>query len=261
MTPSAPGLQNKKLLLVAILLGVIVAIVYNVHIGKVRDAASKTGGAKLRLLRDIRAGQKLKIDDVEQVTIPASAVDLLKDVVDGSDDRLDDIRRMPPTLNQAVSKGNWLRYEYLPTGAGGGPAAAIGKKHAAVALPVDERVVPGDILRVGGYVNLLAQLPDARGNYNTYRVVEGLLVHSIQGEGPIENPGGVGAVSPSRSTYRTITVQAPLDLSLQLKNIESHARRNVFSVEVINPNDRPEAYGVLSKDPAVVAAASSSANK
>ena len=249
MSNNAPGVQNKMLLVVAIVLAIVVVVAYNLHVSRIRASVTDVAGTKLRLLRDIQPGQKIKSDDLESVPVSSEQLKVLGEVVDADSTEAKDAFGYP--LNQAIPRGNWLRWDHLPQRGNDGPAANIRPGFVERSFPIDERMVPGDILRVGGRINMLAELPDGKGGFSTMRVVEGLRVHAVGGQG--QTPEAVGGLSQAgasgRQSYRTIGVEVSKDVSMQLQNIMTHARRGVFQIEVVNPRDPVSAEaGQITKD-------------
>ena len=232
MSDNAPGIQNKTLLAVAVVLAAIVVVLFNVD-RRMRSSSSALTATRLRLLRDIAPGQKIKSEDLEWVGLTKDVADALNDVVDpNAENGIKEVTRYP--VNQWLYRGKWLRWDNLPNRDESSPAANITQGMVARALPLDERLSPGEILRVGGRVNILAELPDGKGGFTACRVIEGVRVHNIGGQGQAEGAVQSGA---GKTAYRTITVELTKDVSIELQNILTHARRGVFQIEVVNPRE------------------------
>src|ERR1017187_1758453 len=69
------GLQNWKLLVIALVLAVVAAIVYNIHISQVREAAKGTRESRLVYKRNLDQGAKITDKDIEEVPIETQYID------------------------------------------------------------------------------------------------------------------------------------------------------------------------------------------
>ena len=69
MAEETQGVQNKGLLLIALILGLVVAVVYNLHIAQVKRAQRGTMVHLLRYRRAMEAGDVVKADDVDRKSV------------------------------------------------------------------------------------------------------------------------------------------------------------------------------------------------
>lgn len=231
-----PGIQNKRLLIVAAVLAAVVVIVYNVHIRQVRRAGRGRTIQLLRFQRDMELGEQITSKDLTVVPIDEVAAGNLGNVMGKEHLKF----ATQSIINQRVQKGQYLLWQHITQDEHSGPSRMIGKGMVAVSIDMDPRVAPGDILRVGDRVNILARLSVGRGPLKTYRVVEGLRVLAVGGRGRKQ----MAAYGKSRRpfeeglrSYRSITVEVFPDVSLQLENVLSHKVGSV-RVELLNPAEK-----------------------
>jgi hypothetical protein len=264
MAKEAPGIQNKLLLIIAGVLALVVVVAYNLHVSGLRSQMNDVKGYKYRILRDLEAGDTLQMKDLEAVSVTAPAWEALKDVVgypaNGSvDDGTMQLKTaMKNPLKQKLQRNKWLRWDDLGVETSKGPADRVPPGKVARALPVAD-IVPGELVQIGGRVNLLGDLPDGKGGVRCYRVIEGLEVFAIAGKGTGEVAGAPSA-GVAKTTYRTVTVACSKDVSIKLQNIMSHIRGGAFTLEVARPGDKIS-DDISSEKPVVDAAAAPSVAK
>ena len=207
--------QNLWLLLVSLGLGLVVVVIYNVHMYNVRrENRGKTVGL-IRVTRNIDAGERLKEEDLEIRALPKQYEGSLGNVVPGERKDL----AVGETVNRRIEKNSWLLWDYI-TGLDL-RKSQIGPGNVAIAVPLDSKMSPGDILRINDQVNILAMIGNG-GALKTYRILQGIRVLAIDGVGM--KPDGVrtNRVIKRKSTYRSITIELPTDVSKQLANVLTH---------------------------------------
>jgi len=236
MAEEAPALQNKKLILVAVLLGVAVVVLYNIHISRIRRQVEGGKVKLLRVNRDIRAGEEVTAKDVDVVAVPENFADNL-----GAPIRAEERDVLPYVVNRSLQKDQYLLWSHITGGDENRPSAAISDEKVAVALELDPKLSPGDILRVGDRVNVLGYLPAKGGGYETYRIIKGVKVHTIGGVGRSEATGSGRASGGSvgRRSYDSVTIELPPDESIKLYNVLSHVRGGRVWLELLNPGSLP----------------------
>lgn len=210
--------QNLWLLLVSLGLGLIVVVIYNVHIYNVRREGRGQNVELLRVTRDIDPGEKLKEEDVEVRVLPKQYEGSLGNVLHKED--LEGY--LGDSVNRRIQKGGFLLYDHMTGTDVSKPSSQIRLGNVAITVPLDSKVVPGDILRTNDQVNILAMIGE-KGALKTYRILRGVRVLAIGGEGI--DPGKV-LKSDSRvkrlRTYRSITIELPEEVSIQLANVLTH---------------------------------------
>jgi len=211
------GVQNIWLLFIALGLGLLVVIIYNVHIYKVRQEGRGANVNLLRVTRDIERGEKLIVDDLLVQPVPKQYETSLGNVVPGSN--LD--FAIGSTVNQPIEKDQWLLWGHITGDPAGNISNSLSAGFVAVAVPLDTKKVPGDILHQNDRVNIVGDV--ARNNMapTPCRIIKGARVIAIGGVGPqntrtIER-GSRTASGTSRS-YRSITIELPEDVSLEFSS-------------------------------------------
>lgn len=221
MAEQAPTIQSKRLLVVALILAGVVVVIYNVHVNRVAKAGRGKMIELLKFKRDMDYGEMITKKDIHVMEIDRLASIGLGNVVPRRDaDYV--IDRM---LNQSVKKEDWVKYGYVTGGERTGPAKKLGEGMVAVSLELDPQNALGDILRVYDRVNILAKLSVERKPLRTYRVIKDLRVMAIGGRGESGSVGNTGArmrMGRMPRSYRSITVEIPEKISLQLANVLSH---------------------------------------
>ena len=224
------GGQSLWLLLVSLGLGLVVVVIYNVHIASVRNAARGQSIELIALARDVDAGEKLKAEDLEIRTVPKQYQESLGTVATSED--LQSV--IGQTVNRSLEKGHWLQWEYTISGGGVAPSSTIKSGSVAIAIPLDSKLSPGDILRPNDRVNILGMIGG-----KACRILKGVTVLAVGGGG--RDPSRVEKTNVSTrapKTYNSITVELPEDVSLQWANLLTHVNGGCW-VELRPANDPP----------------------
>jgi Flp pilus assembly protein CpaB len=234
------GIQNVWLLFIALVLGALVVVIYNVHIYNVRREARGKTVRLLRVTRDMREGEDLKKEDLEVVAVPRQYERSLGDVV-GEDNLSFATGQM---LNRPIEKGRWLLWEHITGTDTRKPANEISKGNIAVAVPLDSKMVPGDILRQNDRVNIVAHLPIG-ASLKTFRIIEGVRVLAIGGEGirpgaVADNPRSAG--KPSRS-YRSVTVEISKESAIEFANILTYVSGRCWVELLSSREEKTPSFG------------------
>ncbi|MBL7133383.1 MAG: hypothetical protein ISS78_04740 [Phycisphaerae bacterium] len=227
MAEQAPAIQSKRLLVVALVLAGIVVVIYNVHITQVRKAGRGKMIDLLQFRRDIDPGETVTKKDIRIVEVDRINYGSLGNVVTKKDFDL----VVGSVLNQSGRKNEFVKYGHVTADEGGGPARKLGEGMVAVSLEIDPRNALGDILRVYDRVNILARLSVNRQRLKTYRVIRAVRVMAVGGRG--EHGSGTTAGTRIRMgrmprSYRSITVEIPEKISLQLANVLSHRAGSIW---------------------------------
>ncbi len=234
MAEEAPGVQNKGMLIVALVLGALVVVIYNWQIEVVRRESRGETVLLAQAQRDIKPGEKIDFDKdivLQEVTKQFQSslgnVVVLKNKEDG-------IRLYKDTtFKRRVDSGRYLTLDDLQIERPEDPSDRIDVSRVAIAVPVRE--VVGDILRPGGRVNLVGKF-NLRNEIKPFRIIESVKVLGIGGQGTKEGyqPGKGFVVSDAgQSNYRIITIEVKKEVSLQLETVLSYVPAGV-KLEVEN---------------------------
>ena len=231
-----PPIQNKKLLIVALALALVVVVLFNVYVGRARQAGQ---GEKVTVVayKKSLSGGIIKESHLEPVKILAAYRIRYPPLVDWSRKALVEGRRLlrPVQKGELVSKMQLA--EYLP----GGGLRLVKPDAGTVAYPftVDRKETPGDILKPNSRIDVLGRfaVKDHRGRnvLKTLVVIEKVRVLTVGGRGQ----GSAGAygtrVRPSagQRSYDKITIQVTRSVAIQLDHIRSHAYGRQFKVLVL----------------------------
>jgi Flp pilus assembly protein CpaB len=224
------GGQNLWLLLVSLGLGLVVVVIYNVHIYSVRNAARGQTIELISLARDVEAGEKLRAEDLEVKRVPKAFQDSLGTVAVGED--LPNL--IGQTVNRSLEKGRWLQWEFTISGRGEAPSSRIKPGCVAKAIELDSKRSPGDILRTNDRVNVVGFIGGRAS-----RLLKGVTVVAVAGKG--DDPGRVQKASVSArapNTYSSITVELPEDVALQWDNLLTHVNGSCW-VELRPAMEKP----------------------
>ena len=238
MAEETPKVQNKGLLLVAVALGIIVAVIYNAHITAVRNEGKGQVVRLLQMTTAKNAGEVIEEKDVTSVPIEKSNAERLGQVVTEDQKGFVINRR----IADSVQQGQWLLWSHLtghervtfePT-----------KGHVMQSFEINPKC-SSPLLQPGNYVNILGRLSLAGKPPRYYRIIQGVRVLATGSniiEQPTDDPRDRARMS-SRA-YRGITIEIDPNVNLQLKNIFS--RLPEIDIEVV-PNEM-----VLKMGPGVV---------
>ena len=234
---SRSGFRNWPLLITSILLAIVVVLIYNIHIAKIRQSYKGRTVMLLKFNRDMNVAEKLKDRDVRLVEVPASAAQQLSDVVD------EDGYAFVTTsglLQHAVQKDQWVLWSHVVRNDKDNPSANISPGKVAFPLEIDPQLAPGTILRVNDLIDVVGILSVNGQPPRAYRIMEAVRVHTIGGMGAKDvktfGRGSIGDDGLSR--YRTITIEVDEKIYLDLTNVLTHVQDSLRIV-VRNPAQRP----------------------
>lgn len=235
--------RNKGMLAVAFVLAVLVVVLYNVQVRRVAEEARGTVVKVLVFRRSMKAGDEIDAKkDLEIKEIPRQVREPLGSVVDIKTP--EDVSAMNGyILNQDVSKGAFLQWGHVLQDRDKGPSGGIRSGFVGYSLQVDARAVPGDMLRVGDYVNLVGRISLQGRPLQSYRIVERIRVLAIGGRGVKEavltGKGRARKADQGQRSFRSITVELLPAESLILDNVVSHVVGDV-RIEVLRPDSRAD---------------------
>jgi len=221
MADEKPAVQNKGMLIVALVLGVLVVLVYNWQITQVRDEAKGETVYLLRVAVDYKQGTALDARRLEVNEVAAHHAKGLGPVV---------VLRRPEeknnfngyTINRSMRAGETLLWSHIQHQADPPPSSLITPGMVAKAIRLQK--APGDILRPGDLVNLLGRFP-VNGVVQPYRIIEGVKVVGVGGKTINESPlsDSYARRDEGLTSYREITIELSREASLQMEAILAHA--------------------------------------
>ncbi len=222
MPEEAPAVQNWRLLIVACLLGLVVMVVYNIHIGKVRRGLDVEMVTAYRYARNLEVGDKVADEDLDRIQIARKTADSIGRLLEKNEK---DTLAINQTINRDVSKSDFAMTGHFTTQDAHDPAGLMGKDKVQITIAVDSKKAPGRVLRIGNHVNIMGILPDKSGNYQTYRIIEWLKVTAIGGQ--TDRGGSMTTAEGGVRNYKSITVEMKRkdpDVAVQWRNLETHLR-------------------------------------
>lgn len=230
---------NKKLLVASLILaGFAVAMFYLYDLAQKKKLSGETVQV-LQWKRSLAAGEEIGDEDVGPMVVSSSAKDLKgvirwknKSIVLGG-------RR----VNRPVSRGDRVYYNDIVGASVRTPADDITPGMRGLTLRVDPNYTPGDMLRVGGRVDVMGMVRLKGKTAKTYTLVQNLRVLAIGGkakkpEEAFESKRGRG-YSAGMSVYRSVTVEVSPALAEQLADLMPRIIGKVW-LTVRNPTDLPK---------------------
>lgn len=232
MAQENTGVQNKGMLLIALAVAAMVVVIYNWQISHIREESK---GKTIRVLtfnRDMKSGEDLRgpehltVQEVsKQFEGPLGDVYILEPGTD--------LKSIVGKLGMNAQKDEYFRLSQLEAYAGE-RVSRIPAGMVEVTVPIDSQEAPGDMLRVGDHVNIVGKLSLNNGPLRSYRILDGIEVLGIGGRGIRDTAGRGPSVDEGMTSYRSIQVALPPDVSLQLSNILTHVAGGV-RLELLPP--------------------------
>ncbi len=235
MADEQPRVNNTKLLLISVFLGLVVMVIYNIHIEQVRSAARGESRTVYRLRRDARAREEIEMSDLREVTIPGRVAESLGTPVYKQDigSALQDRLRKPIDKNEVLLWDHFMS----PGNTSDGTDIEIGMRGTTIEF--DPRKSPGELLRRGDHIDVLGILrPPGEKAARTFVIIPAVKVIRVPGE-ELDGRGG------SRSRYRTIQVQVTPEVSRQLKNVMTWVEGSLWIDVRPSTESRPEDAGKI----------------
>jgi len=237
------GVKNKGLLVTALVLGVLVVLVYNWHIGQVRDAGTGEKITMPVLKRTMAAGEDIEASDIEVRQVETHFKDTIgPDVILNTQPEA----LIGEVLSRPVQRGRMLRWDDI-LGRSPEPPPPVDPGTVAFQLPISARQSPGQMLRVGDRITVLGTVNVPGKPLTTYRILDGAKVISVGGVAPDRwtkrsgRPGRATYGSTLRS-YRSIGIQVPRETEIPLHNVLAHVVGEL-RVNVLAHGDKPNYVG------------------
>ncbi len=246
MAEESQGVQNKWLLVVAAILGIIVAIVYNVDRNRAIRIAE---GAKKRVLVykvDIKANQRVPAKNLTVRTVDAKTIETMNLMTEKD---MGAIVNQP--IRQDVKQNDYVAWSHVTRSPEENPSYSISNDDdmVRISVPIDSVTSPGRDLRPNDRINLVGLFEVVPGKPSSYWAVANVRVLEAGGIG-VKDVGaqaaGKNAPRGSRS-YRAVALEVPLGVHLKLVNLTTHLLGS-FQVQVRSPGavysiDDPNADG------------------
>lgn len=227
MAQEAPGIQNKTVLIVAIVLGLLVAGIYEYQVSSIRNADKKNQVFLLQFRHDVKPGARIERKHFDFRPVPRSIAEGLGVVTLNDPEDINRYRDEPLTRGGKVNQ--FLRFDHLKRSSSLSPSVRIEEGNVAVPLMLDPRLSPGEILRPGDHVNVIAEFDFTGQGRREYYVIKGVRVHTVGGKG-LEEDEDTGRVNDRGvRTFRGLTVEVRQDVSLTLRRLMGE---KTVSVEV-----------------------------
>lgn len=211
------GVQNKWLIVIAIILGIMAAAIYNLHIKSIRNEYENNSLKIVEVVRDLSTGDKLRSDCIQEADIPATAATSKSfgNVISWSKRSLL-LAEGGKRVNQPVRKGQFLQWEHIMGREGVNPSNKISDGMVLKSIEFDKSQSLGDALSAGDRVNLCGMFSINGQPLQSYRIIEAVRVLNIGGKGAAVDGKSVG------QSYNRITIEVPEDVSLKLDNVLTH---------------------------------------
>lgn len=224
--------KNKTLLIVAVVIAIVVAILYNWRIEQVRRAGEGETIKVLKLRNSVASGEVLSVDDLEEVSIETRFAGNMGSLVKATRQEIAGSK-----LTQAVKGGEYLFWSQIGGDRAQNPSHTLESKCVAFTLPISNP--PGMFLSIGDKIELIGQLAIPGEGLQSCRIIEGVKVLAIGGVTTRTKRIGGKSRKLSRGNqrnYRTVTIEVTRDAALRLDAILSHVREPV-RINVLPPSD------------------------
>ena len=225
MAEETQGIQNKWLLLIAVVLGVIVVLIYNAHIRAIRAEQKGKTVAIIQVNKDLKLGEKITARHIKMEEIPHGSEKAFGKVLKW-EDRNFVLALGGRRVNQPVMKGQYLLWDHVMDYSGSRASGKLGDGMVAIPIEFDSDKSLGDILSVGDTVNLKGVFDLKGGQYKTYRIISGVRVMNVGGRGAAGG-AGAGRGRTGMKSYRRITIEVSPKVSLELSNLMTHMHGDI----------------------------------
>jgi Flp pilus assembly protein CpaB len=146
-------------------------------------------------------------------------------------------------VSRSVERKNKVYYKDILERSGGTPADDITKGMRGLSLRVDPNYTPGNILRVGGRIDILGRVSPIGKPAKTYTLVRNLRVLGVGGHGE-KTEESIGSkrrrgYNPGIRVYRSVTVEVSPELAEQMVDLLGRVQGKIW-LTVRNPSDAPK---------------------
>jgi Flp pilus assembly protein CpaB len=200
MPEETPGVANMKLLAVALVLGAVVVVFYNIQIRNIREESKGTTESMLQMAVNRQEGDTIQDTDIKIVEVPVPLAKGFGHYL--TDENLN--YAVGSKLTRPVLKGDWLLWEHVMATEQSNPSAKINLKMRKYSFPVDPDQSPMEQLREGDRVDVWGMFIIKKKDPEAYQVIGNLKVMEV----------------PSA---RKITVEVTPEVARQLANVATNA--------------------------------------
>jgi len=222
------GFRNTRLVLVAIVLGLVFIVLLNLQRWLERQQRRRDQVNVVLVKANLEAGQVLRGDNVESVAIPRAVAQRALGLYRYSDIELDVTKVQRP-----VAKNDLLRLSDMHQRLAREDVLAklMRGNRQAITLPVDSRE-PSAFVKPGARIDLWGPLYIPGQTARTQLIIENLQVLSVDGE---TDPDEV------RENFRSVEVHVPAELVPKIKEVQRRLS-GPMSLSVRAPNDMQMKY-------------------
>ena len=228
--------STKWQLIVAIGLAILVVILFNLNQARILKAQKGETVELLIYARGLRVGDRVSTKDITVREISSRGAEGYGRVLRNKTADRDSI--VGEFLSQDVRKGEYVQWAHVTGTEEGRPSSRIGEAALFISVPIESLTSPGSDMRPGDRINLLGRF-NLGGKVETVRVIENVRVLSAGGQGmsSLVSSGTGAKSSRTRSSYRSIGIEVPPEVSIQLQNLRTHLVGE-YVVELRNPRDQ-----------------------
>ncbi len=220
MAEPVQGIQNKWLLIIAVVLALLVVFLYNAHIRAIRSELEGKTVEVVQMAKDLPAGEKITARHITKAVIPKDSADAYGKIWQWKDrDMLTEFGGN--VIHRSMHKGEYLLYDYVDAAGGARASQKLGDGMVGITIEFSRDQSLGDMLAPGDTVNLKGVFPTPGGVYKTYRMLSDVRVMNVGGVGAADDAGRAGATRQVRN-YQRITIEVTPDVSLKLSNLLTH---------------------------------------
>lgn len=213
MAQETPGIANKKLLLVAIVLAVVVVVLYQVQISHIRKASRGQTQWLLQYQVNRQAGDVLADGDIKAVEVDAKLAAGLEGCMTRENKEFPVGRK----LTESVRREQWVLWRHVTAPEESNPSAKINRRRVKYSFTVDPEQSPMEELAEGDRVNVYGMFVINRKPLESYLIVKNLKVMEV----------------PSK---RKVTVEVTDEMAGTLANIRTNAVGELW-ITVRNPTE------------------------
>jgi Flp pilus assembly protein CpaB len=217
MADETQGIQNKGLFIIALILGLIVVIAYNLHLSYVKKAAQGRAVKVLRYTRPLEAGQRIRSGDIEVVKINVPDPKALGTVM--KEDSLEAMYEQ--VVAKDVRRGEYVMWGHT-VNLGGLADDAIDEGNRGLPVEIDPQISPGAVLTTGSRVDLIGVFV-VNGSARNVWIIKNVRVVSVAQQPATMTSGS----TRSSKGYSTILIEVSEADALKLRNILSNVQGTV----------------------------------
>lgn len=220
MAEQTQGIQNKWLLIIAVVLALVVVLLYNAHIHAIRSELEGKTVAVVQMAKDLPAGERITARHIKKAVIPKDSAEAYGKIMPWKyRDMLTE--HGGKVVYRTLRKDQYLLYDYIDDASGSRASQKLGDGMVAIPIEFDRDQSLGDMLAPGDTVNLKGVFPTTGGTHKTYRILSDVRVMNVGGGGAMEGSGR-SRRSPRTKNYRRITIEVRPEVSLKLSNVLTH---------------------------------------